>query len=148
VGEGLAKPAAPPPKAAVAEMPLPSVDRFAFGVSLTHGLDCAAEFHAVSPKEAEQLRQALRLFEAMLKGGQKENTAVKFAVDSSDGNFKLSLSIPEDEWKKALQAQRHTLAEALAARLGTAPAQPPPPQQRILTDANGNTVSVTLPGKR
>jgi len=125
-----------------------SIDRFAFGASLSHGLDATAEFHAAAPKDVQQMQQWLGLFEAMIKNGQKGNSGTQFQVQSNGGNFKLSITIPEEEWKKALQVQRVSLEQALAARLGTKPPAPAPTPERILTDDKGNTVSVTLPGKQ
>lgn len=121
--------------------------RFSFGASLQHGLECIAEYHATEPKEAQQMREAVTLLQAMAKSAlsQQGKSAAKFDVAMQNGTMKLAISIPEAEWNKALQAQRASLTQAVAARL-VAP-KPTATPERIVTDTKGNTVSVTLPGK-
>ena len=143
--------AAPAPAAAKlpANLQFPSIDRFAFGMSLSHGLDCTAEFHAADSKDAAQLRQWLQLLQGMMQSGQKGKSAAQFAVEMNGGNIRLSVSIPQDEWKKVLAQQRAAFEHGFAAGMSIKPAQPPvPTEQKIVTDASGNTVSVTLPGKK
>lgn len=150
VGERSAQAVAAAAKAkpGAAATPGQSIDRFAFGASLSHGLDATAEFHDAVPKEAEQMQKWMELFEAAIRNGRKSDSAARFDVKSARGNFKISISIPEEEWKKAMEQQRPVLTQALAGRFGLKAPAPAPTPQRIVTDDRGNTVSLTLPGKQ
>ena len=50
----------------------------------------------------------------------------------------LAVSVPENEWKKALQTRLRPAPKA---------AEPPRPQV-VVTDSTGSTVNLSLPGKR
>ncbi|HXS94366.1 MAG TPA: hypothetical protein VN736_07155 [Candidatus Limnocylindrales bacterium] len=121
--------------------------RFTFGASLQHGLECIAEYHATDPKEAQQMRDAVTLLQSMAKSAlsQQGKSAAKFDVSMQNGTMKLAITVPEAEWEKALQAQKASLTQAVAARL--AAPKPPATPQKIVSDDKGNTLSVTLPGK-
>jgi len=125
-----------------------SLDRFEFGTSLGHGLELTARLHFTSVEEAEKMSSSLRLLEAMMKA-QPQSGGTRFGLRSENGTLQLSLAIPEEELKKAIAAQRATLASAVAAQVGrkTMPAATPS-EPKTLTDEKGNTVMVTLPGKR
>ena len=126
------------------------IDRFQFGMSIHQGLEMAAEVHARSPQDAEKLSASLGLLSAMLKAQQPAGGA-KFDLQADNGTFKLAIAIPEEELKKAMEAQSGMLAQMLgggtmapATRLapGPAPRTTPPP----VLDKAGNTVVLTLPG--
>jgi hypothetical protein len=122
---------------------LDSIDRFQFGISVSHGLELAAEIHAASAKDAEKLTASVRLIEAMLKAQQP---SAKLDIRAENGTLKLSLAIPEEELKKAMAAQRASVKPAAAAKTGltitSEPASAPPPK------TDGSTGVLTLPGKR
>ena len=131
--------------------PLQSVDRFEFGVALAHGLECVADLHVRSPKDIEKLSSSLQFLDAMLKAQPAGGSEGRFDLRTENGTIHVSLSIPEEALKKAVAAQRASLGSAVAARLaaGATPPKPPTPAKtEIVQDAAGNTVSVTLPGKR
>jgi len=129
--------------------PLDSIDRFAFGMSFSHGLECVADLHARSAKDLAKLNSSLQLLEAMLKAQPADASQGRFDLRTENGGIHLSLSVPEEAFKKAVAAQRASLASALAARLA-APTQPlrpkPPGKTEVVTDAAGNTLFVRLPG--
>jgi hypothetical protein len=91
---------------------LESIDRFQFGVQLANGLDLGAEIHTRSPEDAEKLSAALGMMAAMVTGSQKSTSAAKFDAKVDGGTLKLSLFVPEEELKKAIQAQTAVLSQA------------------------------------
>jgi hypothetical protein len=130
---------------------LQSVDRFAFGVTLANGLELTADLHVRSPKDLEKLSASLQFLEVMLKAQPAGGNEARFDLRTEDGAIHLSLSIPEEALKKAVAAQRASLALAVAgspAAVAPAPKAAPPGKTKIVQDAAGNTVSVTLPGSR
>jgi hypothetical protein len=127
---------APAPQASGLE----SIDRFQFGVSLSHGLELGAEVHARSPKDAEQIGAMLGMLQAMVKAKQPTAGSAKFDVHAEDGTFQLAMTIPEAELLKAVRMQTGAPTQAVAAN----PAKPTPPA--MVFDNDGNTVILTLPG--
>jgi hypothetical protein len=137
--------------AAAGAEPLESIDRFGFGVSLAHGLESIADLHVRSPRDLEKLSSSLQLLETMLKAQPAGGNEARFDLHIEDGAIHVSLSIPEEALKKAVAAQRASLASVVAARLaaGATAAKPAPPRKtEIVQDAAGNTLTVTLPGKK
>ena len=137
--------------------PLESIDQFGFGVSLAHGMELIADLHVRSPRDLEKLSSSLELLEAMLKAQPAGGSDARFDVHNENGAIHASLSIPEEALKKAVAAQRASLAAGVAARMAagatappTPPPTPPPPTRKaeIVQDASGNTLTVTLPGKK
>jgi hypothetical protein len=90
---------APTPEASGLE----SIDRFQFGVSVSHGLELGAELHARSPKDAEQIGAMLGMVQAMIKAKQPTSASAKFDVHAEDGTFQLTMTIPEAELLKAVR---------------------------------------------
>ena len=143
---------APTPQASGLE----SIDRFQFGVSLSHGLVLGAEVHARSPKDAEQLSAMLGMVQTMIKAKQPSAGGAKFDVHTEDGTFKLTMTIPEAELLKAVQMQTSAPTQAMAAKPAARatpsvsavpakePAKPAPPA--MVFDNDGNTIILTLPG--
>ena len=130
--------------------PLKSIDQFGFGVLLAHGLDLIADLHVRSPRDLEKLSSSLQLLEAMLKAQPADGNEARFDLYTENGTIHASLSIPEEALKRAVAAQRASLASAVAARLATgatAPKPAPPRKTEIVQDAAGNALTVTLPGK-
>src|ERR1017187_87598 len=93
---------APAPQASALE----SIDRFQFGVSVSHGLELGAEIHARSPKDAEQLSATLGMLQAMIQAKQPTAGAAKFDVHAEDGTIKVSMTVPEAEVLKAIEIGR------------------------------------------
>jgi hypothetical protein len=92
---------------------LESIDRFQFGMQLASGLELAAEIHPRSPEDAAKLSTALDLMASLLKG-QETSRGVKFDVAASGGTLKLAVSIPDEELRKAIQAETAGLLPASA----------------------------------
>lgn len=120
----------------VASDPLQGLDRLWFGAAFSHNFELAAEFHFRSAKAAAGLTALVRDFEKQIK--PQVNGAATFEMSTSDNSVTLAVSVPEQEWKKALQS-----------RLQPAPKRGEPPRpQVVVTDSNGSTVTLSLPGKR
>jgi hypothetical protein len=134
---------------------LESVDRFQFGVLMTHGLELAAEFHTRSPQDAKKLEDSLAFFEAMLKAQQPSASQAKVDIHAEGGTLKLSLAISEEELKKAIEQQSAALKRAVARGAGTAAApapeveilpKPAAPGEPAVLNPSGGTGVVMLPG--
>lgn len=152
---------------------LSSIDRFEFGIGFERGLKLAAEIHARTPEDAAKMTTSLKLIEAMLKGQKKTAKSAGFDMRVDDkGTLRFSLILPEAEMKKAMQEEKGSLMAAIssgmpaliaarpmkalspsAAAPEAAPAPPPaahrpgtPGDSRIVTNAEGDTVVLTLPG--
>jgi hypothetical protein len=120
---------------------LGSIDRFEFGIRITHGLELGGEIHARSQKDVEKLAGSLALFQMMAKA--QSNTA-KFDVKVEENTLRISLAVSEEELKKAIAAQRaRTTVTPGPPRITGQPADPARPQ---VTTPGGTSV-VTLPGK-
>jgi hypothetical protein len=158
---------APAPQASALE----SIDRFQFGMSVTHGLELGAEVHARSAKDADQILATVGMVQAMIKSQQPAANGAKIEVHSENGTIKLSVAVSEAEVLKAVQMQTSGQAQAIAGKPAprtastisvspgvslTAsgpdavqvriPTKPAPPG--AVSDKEGNTVILTLPGKQ
>jgi len=104
-----------------------SIDRLNFGVALKSGLDLTAEVHASTPKDAEQLAATLQFLESMTRTSQPAaSNGTKFSVKNVGGTLKLSLSISEEDLKKAIETQRKAaLLRATNLTPTPKPAAPP-----------------------
>jgi hypothetical protein len=130
---------------------LQSIDRFGFGVTLAHGLECVADLHVRSPKDMEKLTASLQLLEAMVKAQPAGGSESRFDLRTENGAIHVALSIPEEALKRAIAAQRASPASAAPAppAAAVAAATPRPPgRTEIVRNATGDAVTVTLPGKR
>src|SRR5579872_613321 len=86
---------------------LNSIDHLQFGMSLKQGLELAAEVHARTAKDAEQLSATLQFLEAMSKASQPAGaTGAKFSFKNDGGTLKVSLAISEEDLKKTIENQR------------------------------------------
>lgn len=124
-----------------------AIDGFSFGAALGEGLALTADIHLRSQADADKIGASLKLFEAMV---HSQSSAAKFNLQAKGATVQLSLFVPEAELKKAIEAQKGALAGALTGRMAAArpkPADPPKPEAKIVTDASGNTIQVTLPGR-
>lgn len=125
-----------------------AVDGFSFGAALGEGLAITADIHLRSEADAGKIESSLRLFEAVLQA-QSKSSATRFSLEAKGATIQLSLFVPETELKKAIDTQKAAIAAAFTTGMAAAqrkPAAPPKPQAKILTDAKGDTVQVTLPG--
>ena len=156
---------------------LESVDRFQFGMQLASGLELTAEMHARSSEEGEKLNTALAMMAELLKGANQSANGSRFDLQSEGGTLKLTVSISDEELKKALSAETVTLSTApvVAAAESTEtgpsvapeipapapapvpapapaavqPAQPAPkPAAPKIPDSETDTVIFKLPGKK
>ena len=163
---------APVPEAKVLE----AIDRFQFGMQLASGLELSAEIHMRSPEDAEKLSAALGMMAALVKGQQTSTNTPKFDLQAEGANLKLTVSIPEEELKRTIEAETAALSpvsaqSAVTALASTAvpdavetgptgapeapPASPaaspqpaPKPATSKVRDKDADTVILTLPGKK
>jgi len=153
-GAGNPLPGVKLPTAAAGAEQLDSIERFGVGVSLAHGLELIADLHVRSPRDLEKLSSSLQLLETMLKA-QPAGSETRLDLHTGDGAIHASLSISEEALKKAIAAQRASLASAAAAGFAAGatapkPVAPKPAAPRtavIVQDPAGNTLTVTLPGR-
>lgn len=133
---------------------LGSIDRFEFGIRITHGLELSAELHARSQKEADKLATSLAFLQMMAKA---QSDAAKFDVKLEDATLKLTFAVSEAELRKAIAAQRVSSQPKLKPRqpvvmptlMPTITGQQPSvtPAVSQATPSSATTV-FTLPGRR
>jgi hypothetical protein len=128
---------------------LGSLDRFDFGIGLNQGLELTATLHLGDDADAQKLTAALRLIEMMTKA-QPDWSGARIETHVEDGTLSIALVVPEAALRKAIEQQSAAIAQSIAqAKAGAvSPAARAPKETQILTDKNGNSVQVTLPGKR
>jgi hypothetical protein len=137
---------------------LHSIDRFWFGAAISKGVDLTAEVHTTDPKEAEKLSAMIKGFESMARMQMKDQAeGVKLDVQSAEGNIRLSMSIPEEQLKKAMQMRNQPNATSASANVspvsnGARLISTRPTivntEPVITRDSQGNTLTVTLPGPK
>jgi hypothetical protein len=126
---------------------LDSVDRFQFGLLLTHGIELSAELHARSAEDIQKLAASLQLIKAaMANRPNQAPVAVKLETQLEGNTLKLSLAIPEEELRKAIQSRATAFRPAPAGGAVTITGNPVPAHPAA--NAGGDTVVLTLPGKR
>ena len=126
-----------------------SIDEFMFGATLRQGLGLTAEIHAHTTEDAAKMTAVLSLLQAAIKGKNKDDGA-SLDVQSENGTFRISLTVPEDELRKALAEPRAALMAGLsqglaseAAKAGGKPAEagaalaPPPPPPTVVSPQPG-----------
>jgi hypothetical protein len=118
---------------------LESIDGFSFGVAMEDGLALAAAVHLRSAKDAEELAALLREWEKAAKAAPA-NAAPKVEIESTRDTIKLAIRMTGEELARAVAAQRAAVGADLKMPVRAAP--------ELTTDANGNTLRLTLPGKR
>jgi hypothetical protein len=126
---------------------LESIDRFQFGMLLSSGLELGAELHARSPQEAEKLNASLQLVAAMLKAQQPSESAARFDIEAQEGTLKLTVTIPEEELKLAIEAESASLSQEPASAHGAAApaAALPPPAASLAVPSVAPTAPPTRP---
>ena len=129
--------------------PLDSIDHFQFGLALKQGLELAAEVHARTAKDADQMAATMQLFSSMANASQPAGSnGTKFDVKNTDGTLKISLAVSEQDLKKAIEAQRKgglMRTNGLAPRPAT-PVQTPlsePSQPKVSKGASAPALAVT-----
>jgi hypothetical protein len=91
-------------------MPGPgSIDRFMIGAALRQGLTVTAEIHARSTEDAAKLTAFLSVMEAAAKA-QMKDTAATIDVQSENGTARISVTVPEEELRKAIGQLRSATA--------------------------------------
>jgi hypothetical protein len=139
---------------------LKSLDRFDFGVGLNNGLQLAATLHARSAEDIQKLATTMQLIEMMAKA-QPDASGTKIETHVQNGSLRVAIDIPEEALKKAIAQQKTALAQAIAGakgaepvagrQTGAAPSRPMAPvskETKIVSDKEGASVQVTLPGRR
>lgn len=119
---------------------LDSIDRFEFGLRITHGVELSGQLHARSQKDVEKLSASLALLQ-MMANAQSESA--RFEVKVEDSTLRLSFAMSEEELKKAIAAQQARTARTPAPPKVTG--QPETPARPQVTTPGGTSV-VTLPG--
>jgi len=150
---------------------LNSLDRFDFGIALTQGLELAATLHVRKAEDAQKLSAAMQFVQMMSKSQPDNGTKLETHVEN--GTLTVSLAVTQDALRKAIQQQGAMIAQAFANGMAqgqrtraqakaTAPASPAVPapaasaphsapvlkETKIISDDEGASVKVTLPGKR
>jgi hypothetical protein len=146
---------------------LNSLDRFDFGIAVRQGLELAATLHLRKPEDAQKLSAAMQFVEMMSKA-KPSSDGMKLETHVENGTVTIAVTIPEEALKKAIQQQGAMIAQAIAnqqgqktratampaaanppaAPLAAAPAPPASKETKIVSDSDGTSVLVTLPGKR
>jgi hypothetical protein len=152
---------------------LDGVDGFEFGLSMNRDLELAAQIHMRTAEAARKMLGNVALLQTLAEGQQKGASPLNVVSRATDKTVDVSLRVPEEELKQAWERQRAQVTQSLtqlpqqitAARAGkpfnpmAAPAQAKAPaaasqakpaaakQTRVLTDEDGNTVQLTLPGR-
>jgi len=138
---------------------LESIDRFEFAASLGDGLRAGGEVHVRDAAAAAKLEALLKGFHPAPAGNGAAGGS-RFEVRVENGTLRLDLFVPAAELHKAVEAQKVKLADMLqrgfaAAAAGALPPgpaavapRPPAPAAAIVTNDRGETVVVTLPGRK
>jgi hypothetical protein len=102
-----------PDSAAEAIKPLDAVQ---FGASLTDGLDASIRLDVHSTADMAKLAMAIQLIETMLKT-QPATKSAKLDLKTEGTTIRIGITIPRDEWKKALAGQRDAVTKAMLAQI-------------------------------
>jgi len=151
-----------------------AVDSFEFGLAVSHNLEAVAQLHMRSTEDAQRLLGTMAMLQMMLKDEPKGPSQIKIESRVTGKTLDVSLRVPEEELKQAWEQQRAIIAERLsqlpqqiaaarsgqgfsafaASPQGSTPAPPshapntPSRESKIVTDDDGVTVQLTLPGRR
>jgi hypothetical protein len=155
-----------------------AVEGLEFGLALNHDLEMAVQLHMRTAADAEKLLGTMALLQMMAKNQQKDASQAKIESRVTGKNLDVSLRVPESELKQAWEQQRAMIAQSLSqlpqqiaaarsgsfnpfapSRQGPAPLPVPAPHKsarhipvskegKIVSDGDGATVQLTLPGSR
>lgn len=96
-----------PKSDAAAASGLDAIDRFQFGLSVQKGLELAAEVHARTTKDAEQLAATMQFLDAMTKASPSTSNGTKFEFHKGDdGTLKVAVAVSEEELRRSIEQQR------------------------------------------
>ena len=157
-----------PSAAKSAPQGMEAVDSLEFGLAVNHDLEMVAQLHMHSAEDAQKLLGTMGLLQMMIKNQPKASSQIKIESHVTGKTLDVSLRVPEEELKQAWEQQRAMIAERLAllpeqiaaAKAGkglSAFADPPQGRARssqttkeskIVSDDDGATVQLTLPGRR
>ena len=157
-----------PSAAKSAPQGMEAVDSLEFGLAVNHDLEMVAQLHMHSADDAQKLLGTMGLLQMMIKNQPKASSQIKIESHVTGKTLDVSLRVPEEELKQAWEQQRAMIAERLAllpeqiaaAKAGkglSAFADPPQGRARssqttkeskIVSDDDGATVQLTLPGRR
>jgi hypothetical protein len=167
----------PAPAARTAPQAFDGVNGFEFGLSLDRDLEIAAQVHLRTAEDAQKMLASMALLQALAKGQQNGGSQVNIESRVAGSNLDFSLRVPEEELRQAWDRQRAAItaqlsqlpqqiaaaqsgkpftlftapppkpAAANAPNQARRPIPPPSRQTRIVSDEDGNTVQVTLPGR-
>jgi hypothetical protein len=133
-GSMTAPPAATAPDAGMKQAAdlFKSIQQFSGGIRFSSKVEINAELLARTEKDANSLADGLRFVAGMLMAGQQNNTAsappdVQMKVEGRA--LRISMTISEEEIRKASQARRNAVERAAVAPSVT----PPPPADTGLT---------------
>ena len=104
-------------KTAGAEDPLSTLDRFDFGIAFAHGLELVADLHVRSSQDLEKLSATLKMLELALSAQPANANGAHFDLRTGNGGIHIAVSIPEEELKKVIAAQRAAITSAVASQL-------------------------------
>jgi hypothetical protein len=103
--------------------PLNGFDRFSFGATLRQGLELTAEIHPRTRGDEVKMAMALSMIEAAIQQQQPKDSGARIDVHSDNGTLRISVAVPEADLRKAIEAQRGSLASSVSAGLrGAGPA--------------------------
>lgn len=151
-----------------------AVDNLEFGLAVNHDLEMVAQLRMRSAEDAQKLMGTMAMLQMMVENQPKASSQIKIVSRVTGKTLDVSLRVPEEELKQAWDRQRATIAERLAqlpqqiaaAKAGqgfsafaspppgSAPASPshaasrPAKEGKIVSDDDGVTVQITLPGRR
>ena len=152
-----------------------AVDNLEFGLAVNHDLEAVAQLRMRSAEDAQKLMGTMAMLQMMVENPQKGSSQIKIESRVTGKTLDVSLRVPEEQLKQAWEQQRATIAERLAqlpqqiaaAKAGqgfsafaspppgSAPASPshahpgqPAKEGKIVSDDDGVTVQITLPGRR
>ena len=129
-----------------------NIDRFQFGALFNHGLELSAEIHSTSAQDVEKLMASASFLDAVMKAQQSQAGTGKLDVHADKGTLYLSLTIPEEVLRKAMDAQAAGMKAALAAPRPEAKSVAPAPKPKSpagtprTLNPDGGTGVVRLPG--
>jgi hypothetical protein len=164
-----------PPASKSAPQGMEAVDNLEFGLAVNHDLEAVAQLRMRSAEDAQKLMGTMAMLQMMVENPQKGSSQIKIESRVTGKTLDVSLRVPEEELKQAWDQQRTTIAARLAqlpqqiaaAKAGqgfsafaspppaSAPASPshahpsqPAKEGKIVSDDDGVTVQITLPGRR
>jgi hypothetical protein len=103
-----------------------SIDRFMFGLAMRQGETLTAEIHARSTEDAAKMMAYLSMIQAAWKE-QNKDSASTLDVQSDNGTFRISMTVPDEEVRKGIDKMRSFAAMAEAGKPGAEAAPPPAP---------------------